>query len=288
MGPVRIVAALLLASAAPAPGHAAFELRDAGPAFLGAVSTDGAWLPLYPEPSFAPGGNGDSSRAETPATWRVGGSRASLFDADGLTLDQVDLSLSQRSRAARFDYVALSGPGARESSARLTVEERVPRPVSLALRVERLDFSPQESERWGGWALGGRARGALGKRAETWVGADRLLRTSVLSRAGVSASFELGAAIHASAALLAILDRWEPDATHDPRVVLEIPLGDAARLRIGRGGNPGRIGIDLSARIGSLEVAWGRLDYAFGGKVTALRLGIVREKRRPAVEAGRR
>src|SRR2546426_3956472 len=270
MDPVRIVAALLLASAGPAPGHAAFELRDAGPAFLGAVSTDGAWLPFDREPPFGVGGSGDSSRAEMPpATWRAGGSRAALFDADGLTLNQLDLSLSQTSRAARIDYVSLAGPGARESSARLTVEERAPRPVSLALRVERLDFSPEDAERWGGWALGGRARGALGSRAETWVGGDRLLRTSALSRAGVPASFELGAAVHASSALLAILDRWEPDATHDPRVVLEIPLGDAARLRIGRGGNPGRIGLDLSVRIGSLEVAWGRLDYAFGGEVNA-------------------
>ena len=83
MGALRILAggcvpaavSLLLAVAAPGAARAAFELRDAAPMALGAVSPDGASLPFD---SSSAGGSGLS--------WRAGGSRASLFEAEGLDL----------------------------------------------------------------------------------------------------------------------------------------------------------------------------------------------------------
>ncbi len=264
-----MIAALLLWRALlPTPARAAFELRDASPAALGHVSTDGAWFPFEEE------GGG----------WRGGMSRASLYDADGLTHTELDAALCGSRYVCAADYVTTVSPGARESAARLQIRERAARSVSLALRVERLDFSPDEGERWGGWTLGALARGALGRPLAAWIGADRILESPTLGRESVPGSLELGAAIRSEAATLAILDRWDPEGAHAPRLTLEVPLGDAARLVLGRGSAPGRIGAALSVRVGGLEVAWGRLDYAFGGTLTAVRVGIGRkEKRRPAL-----
>ena len=83
MGALRILAggcvpaavSLLLATAAPGAARAAFELRDAAPMALGAVSPDGASLPAAD--SSSAGGSGLS--------WRAGGSRASLFKASWIS-----------------------------------------------------------------------------------------------------------------------------------------------------------------------------------------------------------
>src|SRR5205809_5401507 len=184
MGALRILAggcvpaavSLLLATAAPGAARAAFELRDAAPMALGAVSPDGASLPFD---SSSAGGSGLS--------WRAGGSRASLFEAEGLEQSQLDLELGFSAVALRLGYLSLSGPGSRESSARLTLAEGAGRTVSLGLEMERLDSSAEDSPGRGGWALGARARGRIDSRITAWIGAERILRTRPLDRAGLPA-----------------------------------------------------------------------------------------------------
>ena len=231
MRPARALAALLLLGALlPTPARAAFELRDGGPLALGRASTDGAWLPF---------------EGEEDQGWRAGLSRTSLYDADGLTHTELDAALGRSGFAGRVDYVVTASPGARQSAARLEIRERTARPVSLGLRIERLDFLPDEGAAWGGWSLGALARGAWGRRLVTWFGADRILRSPVLGRESVPGSLEAGAAIRAETATLAVLDRWGPDGAHAPRLTLEVPLGDAARVILSRGSAPGRIGAAL-------------------------------------------
>src|SRR5260370_610699 len=83
--------------------------------------------------------------------------------------------------------------------------------------------------------LGRVGRGSVGGRFTTWAGVDRALRGSALREALVPASIEWGASVRASGASLCIADRWEPDGRDSPRLWLEIPLGDAAGLVLGRG-----------------------------------------------------
>ncbi len=255
----------------PAPsGWAAFEVEDASPSALGAVSTDGAWLLSADDPP------------EEPA---VAASRATLFGAAGLAFDQVSVFGRRGSRAAQLEYAVLSMPGAREAAWRLKVLECAAPAISLALAAERLDCSSEGAQRWGGWALGGAASAsALGGSARIWVGGDRLLRTGALERAAVPASVSVGAGIRAGGAAISALDRWEPDGTHSPRLILDLPLGPSARVRFGRGSAPGRIGAALTLWVSLLEIQCGRLEYAFAGTITSVRVGISRAKeRRPAV-----
>jgi len=247
---MRAVAAFLLwSAAAPTPlAWGAFELRDASPDALGTASTDGAWHPFDdasgPVLSADPGDS--ASAGITGISWRAGATRASPFGADALSLNQLDFSLQRNTHALRLEYAALSGPGTGESSVRLEVRERAARPIALALRVERLDFLPDDAEAWGGWALGGCARAVAGGRLDVWIGGDRILRTRALERGAVRTALELGASWSAGSARAAILDRWEPDGTHGPRMTLEFPLGEAMRVRLGRGSAPGRIGVSLA------------------------------------------
>src|SRR5204862_2437762 len=238
---------VLLAAILCPPARAAFELRDAGPLALGAASPDGASIPSGPWSALAD--RADSSEPDVALSWRAGGSRASLFDVEGLEQGQLDLDVGVHRVRFRVDYMAVQGPGSRESSARLTVGERTARAVSLTLAAERLDASAEDGPRLGGWALGARARSRLGSRIEAWIAGERLLRTRELALAGVAGSVELGAAVHAHGSALTVLDRMEPDQSHSPRVVLDIPLGSAASVRLGRGSAPGRIGASFTVRI---------------------------------------
>src|SRR5207249_6907991 len=105
----------------------------------------------------------------------------------------------------------------------------------------------------------------------------------------VRAALELGASLSAGSARVAIVDRWQPDGTHGPRMARGVPFGEALRLRLGRGSAPGRIGAALEVRTGNIEASWGRLDYAFGGTITGIRLGLASGKRGgPAEKAGPR
>src|SRR5437867_10296168 len=95
-------ALLLHAAAAPEPALAAFELRDASPEALGTASTDGARIPFLDEPEFSGG-------------WGLGGSRASIFGAEGLDWSQLDAVVHAGPHAVRLAWTDLSAPGARES-----------------------------------------------------------------------------------------------------------------------------------------------------------------------------
>jgi len=213
-------ALLLLRVLHPAPALAAFELRDASPLALGRASTDGAWFPP-----------GEEEGAEG---WSAGACRAALYAADGLSHDQLDAAFAGSRFTARIGCMAVSGPGSRESSARLDLLERAALPVSVGVRLEGLRFAPDEGERWKGFAAGFLGRAALGRRLEAWVGVDRLLRSVSLGRAGVPASLELGVAVRAKNARLTLLDRGEPDGSLAARIALEIPLGPGARLQLAR------------------------------------------------------
>ncbi len=165
-------------------------------------------------------------------------SRASLFEAEGLAQNQVAAIWTGSHFMARVEYMTVVSPGASESTVRLEASELATRSVSLGLRLERLDFRAEESEGWGGWSLGAIGRGTWGRRLESWVGVDRMLRGKALRRAGIPGSLECGAAVRAGAARLAVLDRWDPDGAETPRIVVEVPIGSAGRLVLGRGSSP--------------------------------------------------
>jgi hypothetical protein len=69
--------------------------------------------------------------------------------------------------------------------------------------------------------------------------------------------------------------------------VLDLPLAGAARVRLARGGSPGRIGAAVAFHVGRLEISVGRLDYAAGMSVSGAMVGLrARNGARSALDAG--
>ena len=272
---LRVALAAIASTTAPGPALAAFELRDASPAALGAVSTDlAAEQPMFADP---------------PASHlcvRMSASHASLYQTDGLSADRVQLCAEGRPGSISISYARVGVPGAGESSLRFAMRESEANSIALELGVERLDLALDGEEREGGWAFGAaaRARVSLSRVGlEIGIGADRLLRDGGLDRLAATSSLPVSIRLRAGGAAASWVDRWEGDGRRSPRFVLDLPIAGVASIRLGRGESPGRVGAAVAVRLRRVEVSAGRLDLSSGGVVTGAALGLV-----PSADAGGR
>ncbi len=270
-GSLRVLAAALVATVLlgaglrASPVMAAFELRDASPAALGAVSMD-----LESEPMFDAIG--------PRAGIRVGASHAALYQIEGLAQERAWIGVEGRRGSLSFACSRVGVEGATESSARLALRESRAQAVALELDAERLDLALDGEPREGGWAFGGwaRARFSLSRLdIEVDVAADRVLRSNGLARLSVSPSVPVAIRLRSGGATAAWVDRWGGDGRRSPRIVLEMPIAGAARLRLGRGEAPERIGAALAVRLRRIEVSAGRIDQSDGGVVTGASVGLL-------------
>jgi hypothetical protein len=267
--PALVLSCLGAAALGVAPARAAFELTDASPAALGAVSLEESAEPMAP--------------AEARGL-RVGTSHASLFETAELAAERIQLEAPVPGGRGAASWTIIRAPGARESSASLAWSRGAGSPLGIGLRVERLDFTADGASALGGFAVGGGAIARLATERVSLEGscaADRLLRSEALERAGVRPALTVGAGCSAGGARIRYAERWEVGGERSPRLTLDFPLGASLRARFGRGGAPGRIGAALAASIGRLEVSWGRLDFASGGTITAVGLAWTERARSP-------
>ncbi|HKW50641.1 MAG TPA: hypothetical protein VJQ53_02820 [Candidatus Eisenbacteria bacterium] len=244
----------------PSAALAAFELRDASPAALGAVSID------LESQSMLDG-------AEPRLGVRLGASHASLYQVDGLVQDRAWAEVEGRRGSASLALARVGVPGAEESSARLTLRESGSSAIALELSAERLDLALDEAPPEGGWALGGAARARVPLPRldlEVVVAADRVLQSAGLDRLAVPPSVPFSIRLRSGGAAAAWVDRWDGGGRRSPRLVLDLPVTGAARLRLGRGEAPGRIGAALAIRWRRIEVSAGRMDQSAGGVITSV------------------
>jgi hypothetical protein len=271
---VALVAAFLVAipgTAGPAgKALAAFELRDASPAALGAVSLD-----LDPEPMFDPG-------REERSALRFAASHAALLQVAELTAEQATASYAIAPGSIDLSLLQLGIPGQREDRIRIRVAEPAARTIAVGFEAERLDLALEGEPAVGGWSGGVSARVRVPLRlprgtveVEVVLVGDRLWRSSGLCALGVDSSLPVTVRLRAAGASAAWMDRWESDGRHSPRLVVEIALGRSAKLRMGRGQSPGRTGAALGVRLGKLETLVGRLDETMGGSVSGVSIGLV-------------
>ena len=247
----------LILIAAAAPARAAFDLRQAVPEALGAVSSDLAFDPLEDRP---PGAGGAIAE----------GSHASLFGVPGLAADRVAVGW----RRAGGDVVAVwsraGTPDLAEVEHSLAWTERGGRRVLLRARAERLALRLAGEPEAAGWAVGGGVAARLARRVEVVVESDRALRSTGAERLGAAPALVAAVRWSAGPFTVAAADRWERTGRRSPRLSVLVPVGSALRLRAGRGHGPGRIGLALGVRWGRIEVAAGRLDGAGGGTVSSV------------------
>lgn len=270
-----LVGVVLALSGAPG-ARAAFEVRDASPASLGEASLETAAAPL-----FAP---------ESETRTRVAASRASLFETGDLVAQRLSAEGSLVRARVAVAWSQVSAPGARESALSISLRERVDAPLTFGVLVERLALAVDGVPGITGIAAGGCAAArahARGATIELSVGADRALRSSALGRARVPSALTGALALRSGASRACYAERWEPDGSRSPRLVLDLPMGDAMRVRLGRGGDPGRIGAAVAFRIGRAELTWGRLDFSSGGSITAVEVAWRGEEDRTGEAAGR-
>lgn len=247
------------------PAMAAFELRDASPAALGGVSID-----LESEPILGAAG--------LRAGIRAGASHSALYQVEGLAQDQAWLGVEGRRGSVSLVWSRVGVSGATESTARLTLRESAARAVALGLNAERLDLALDGELREGGWAFGGWVRARVSRSRvdlEVDVSADRILRSGGLARLLVSPSVPAAIRLRSGGAAVAWVDRWGGDGRRSPRLVLDLPVTEAARLRLGCGEAPARIGAALAVRLRRIEVSAGRLDQSTGGLITGFSLGLL-------------
>ena len=267
--PLRVLAAALMALVTlgagllvvPHAARGAFELRDASPAALGAVSIDLESESLFDARDLDRGGI------------RLGASHASLYQVDGLVQDRAWIGIEGRRGSVSLVCARVGVPGAAESSARLTLRESGAGAVTLELDAERLDLVLDGEPREGGWALGGAARARVSLPRvdlEVAVAADRLLRSGGLDRLDVPPAVPFSIRLRSGGAAAAWVDRWDGTGRQSPRIVLDVPVTAAAVLRFGRGESPGRIGAALAVRWRRIEVSAGRMDQSSGGVITAV------------------
>jgi len=257
-----LMLAACLASLAPRAAIAAFELRDASPGALGAVSTDFDLDPML----------------EPPARHGLVliASHAALYQVDGLTAEQASALVTGRTGTAELSLLQLGVPGEREDRVRIHLAERPSRGIAIDLTLERLELLLDDEPASGGWSAGAGVRAGIPLRrftAELELGADRLWRTSPARAAGAEPSVPVTIRLRAPGAWVAWMDRWESDGRHSPRLVVDIGLGGAARFRFGRGASPSRAGAALGIRLRSLEVLVGTLDVAVAGSVSGASIG---------------
>ena len=257
---IRSVAlAAILAAASPA--RAAFEVRDATPAALGAASLDLASVPFF-----------------EPAGFAASASHTALYQSDGLTSERAGIAFGGRAACVSASWNQLGFPGAREHVLRLDVGEVGRRAVLLSVVAERLTLVVDGEPSQGGFAAGVSAlakvavpRGSL----ECVVGGDRLARTHGLDALGVDPSVPFMLRLCSGAVALAWMDRWEASGRASPRLVLDLTLGRAACVRMARGVRPQRSGAAIALRRGRVEVSAGRLDLDDGGSVGGVALAII-------------
>lgn len=261
---IALTTALTIALAAiafPALARAAFEVRDASPAALGAASLD-----IAAGPFFERGGLAASA------------SHASLYQADGLTSERATIAFGGRAARVSATWNQLGFPGAREHALRLEVEETGARALLLSLVAERLALAIDGEPSGGGFAVGASilARVSLPRGSvECLLSGDRIARTPGLHDLGVEPSVPFTLRLRSGALALAWTDRWEASGRTSPRLVLEVALGGAARVRMARGLKPGRSGAAIALRRGRIEVSAGRLDQDAGGSTGGVALGLV-------------
>ena len=275
-GPLAVVLLAKALLAAPMPGLAAFEVRDASPAALGSASLDVAAQPLF-ESAFDRGLSASASHA-------------ALDQADGLTSEQVSVALAGRLARVAATWNQVGFPGAREHTLRATLQEAASRPIALSLSAERLLFAIEGEPGQGGLALGGSvsARVALPRvMLECSLAGDRLACTPGLAPLGVGPSLPFAVRVRASGVSVAWMDRWEASGEASPRLVIDLALGGAARLRMARGIHPVRGGLGLAIRLGRIELSLARLDWGAGGSVGSAAVGLVPMGREPLSEGGR-
>lgn len=262
-GARTIALATWLASFVPSLAHAAFELRDASPGALGAVSTD-----LDPEPMLDPSA-GDG--------WRLSASHAALFQVEGLTAEQASAIYAANPGFVGISFAQLGVPGEREDRTRIHLAEPPSRGIAVDLTLERLDLLIDGEPASGGWAAGAGVRSRISLRrfvAELALAADRLWRNPGSRTVGVVPSVPVMIRLRAANASFAWIDRWESDGRHSPRIVVEIGLGGAARFRFGRGASPARTGAAFGTRLRRLEFHVGMLDEAMGGSISGAAIGV--------------
>ncbi|MEK7317107.1 MAG: hypothetical protein AAB011_13070, partial [Candidatus Eisenbacteria bacterium] len=271
---------LFLAAVACRPARAAFELGDASPGSLGAVSLEGSRRWLLPERS------GD----ERPTGAVLAFTHATLFAAPALAANSVSVVAARGAVATEFDLLTVGAGPLREQALRLSLSERRAGAVSLRAALERLDLFLPESPTRGGWALSVGAMGRWGR--GPCVGtfealAARAGRSQGLAALGVRPELELRASIASGGLMVALADRRGVRGEGSPRVTVEVPLGAVARLRAGRGSAPARMGFALAVRRGNWLVSTGRLDDASAATVSAVEIAFVRrsDEKRPAEDA---
>lgn len=263
--------ALGLALAFPPAARAAFELRDASPEALGAVSAD-----LPPEARDDAGAGGSAGAPADPsARWSLGASRASLYGVEGLSAERAFATLRTGGVAIAGSWGTVGVSGLVESSVRSSVTDASRRAVRLTGSIERLALSIEGAAPAAGWTatLGAIAERPIGSmRLVVGIAGDRLARSRSLEALGVGPAAVVRVRLEAPGVSIAAIDRRERDGRRSPRVVADFELARAARLRVGRGASPGRVGVALSCRVRGLEVACGRQDDAGGGSIASVGL----------------
>jgi hypothetical protein len=208
----------------------------------------------------------------------LGASHSSLYQVEGLVQERAWVGVEGRRGAVSLAYAKVGVPGAVESSARLALRESGKRAVTVELDAERLDLAIDGEPREGGWAFGGAARAHVSFprfELEIAVAADRILQSGGLDRLAVPPSVPLSIRIRSGGAAAAWVDRWDGGGRRSPRLVIDLPVTGAARLRLGRGEAPGRIGAALAVRWGRVEVSAGRMDQSSGGVITGAAIGLI-------------
>jgi len=272
-GAAHMSAALVLALAAvavPAGAGAAFEVRDTSPAALGAASLDVAAGPFFERTGLA-----------------ASASHATLYQADGLTSERATIAFGGRAARVSATWNQLGFPGAREHAVRLEVEETGSRALLLSLVAERLALAIDGEPSRGGFTVGASilARATLPRGSVEWVlSGDRIARTAGLGDLGVEPSVPFALRLRSGVLTLAWMDRWEASGRTSPRLVLDLTLGRAARVRMARGLKPGRSGAAIALRRGRIEVSAGRLDQDAGGSIGSVALALVSPTRDPREE----
>lgn len=261
---VWVLASLLAFGAAPGETRAAFELRDASPAALGAVSMDRDAREFFDD--------------EARRGFGLEGSHASLYGVEGLGSEQMRATFRSGSLGLDLAHAQTGAPGLREHATRLTLREGGARAVSVAIRAERLVLALEGEPRLEAWTLGAGARGLAplgGVRVEVEVSADRVWRGGDADRVALAPAVPWSVILRARGARLEVADRWEGDGRTSPRLCLEVRAGNALLLRFGRGERPGRTGAAAALRVRRLEVAAGRQDDEHGGTVSSVSLRLL-------------
>jgi hypothetical protein len=250
-----------VAIAFPALAGAAFDVRDASPAALGAASLDIAASPFFERDGLT-----------------AAASHAALYQADGLTSERATIGFGGRAARVSATWNQLGFPGAREHALRLEVEETGTRALLLSVVAERLALAIDGEPSRGGFAVSASilARMALSRGSvECALSGDRIARTPGLHDLGVEPSVPFTLRLRSGALAVAWMDRWEASGRTSPRLVLDLALGHGARVRVARGLKPGRSGAAIALRRGRIEVSAGRLDQDAGGSVGGVALALV-------------